>query len=104
MRKILLFAIAGYVAYYFGTQHQNLKDRQREQGVQPGSSDPAKDAIRPGSSGIVFGKGGDLSLEPCRRDIVSLCPDDVGIKGKVACLSMNQSSLSDGCRDLLIGQ
>lgn len=104
MKKILLFLIAGYVAYYFGTQHQNLKDRQQKPGSAADSTDSLPALGRPGSSGIVFGKGGDLSLEPCRKDLASLCPDDAGIKGKVACLSMNQTSLSDGCRDILVGK
>lgn len=97
MRKILLFAIAGYAIYYFGTQHQKLKDQNGT--AQPAVQEPA----RTGSSGIIFGKTSDLSLEPCRNEVADLCPNEPGLSGKINCLSRSRSSLSTGCSAALFG-
>jgi hypothetical protein len=97
MRKMLIFAIAGYAIYYFGTQQQKLKD-SREQERQSQA-----ETIKPGASGIIFGKGGELSLEACRKEVGIFCASEMGISRKVNCLGQNRAALSNGCSSVLDG-
>lgn len=100
MKKILLFALVVYVAYYFGTQHQNLTDRANGCGPDnkiPGAAAKAAEGPPSRPAALVFGKGGDLSLEACRREVSSFCANRQGLKGKTDCLSKIPEALSDQC-------